>query len=67
MKGVARKIFIWIFGLLAGGIAGGLIADGLSNTGDAVVFGFLGGCSAFACLRLWVGERSQLTEGNADG
>jgi hypothetical protein len=44
---VARTIALWL---------GGLIGDRLltSPTDAGGVFGFLGGISAFACLRLWL-------------
>jgi hypothetical protein len=53
---VARTIAIWVFGLLASAIFGGLIADRFLSSGysEAGVWGFLGGIFAFACLRLWM-------------
>jgi hypothetical protein len=55
-SGVARTIAIWVFGLLASAIFGGLVADRFLSSGssEAGVWGFLGGIFAFACLRLWM-------------
>jgi hypothetical protein len=46
-----RNIAIWVFGLLASGIFGGLIADRFFDSGAT---GFFGGLFAFACARLWL-------------
>lgn len=53
---MARKIGIWIFGLLASGIFGGLIGHQLEYL-EGGIWGFLGGAFAFACLRLWLADR----------
>jgi hypothetical protein len=53
---MARTIAIWIFGLLASAILGGM-AGGRLDTGysDANAFwGVLAGMFAFVCLRLWL-------------
>lgn len=47
-----RTFFIWLFGLLAGAIFGGILGSHLSGDGG-VLLGFLGGMLAFACFRLW--------------
>ena len=49
---MARRISIWVFGLLASGIFGGLIGQQLEY-GEGGIWGFLGGAFAFACFRLW--------------
>jgi hypothetical protein len=55
---MARTIAIWVFGLLASAIAGGLVASRLTPqySDDTVwgMFGILGGMFAFACIRLWL-------------
>jgi len=56
---MARTIAIWVTGLLASAIIGGLIAARLEPP-DAYEWGFpgaLAGMLAFACLRLWLGAR----------
>lgn len=53
-----RRAALWIFGLLAGGIFGGLVATKLDPYGLGGLFGFIGGMCAFACARLWLGERA---------
>ncbi|MGY3034755.1 hypothetical protein ACVIIV_003925 [Bradyrhizobium sp. USDA 4354] len=61
-KGAAMRTFgIWVFGLLASAIFGGLIGDRL-YTGigtDGGFFGILAGAFAFACMRLWLGQPRQ--------
>ena len=54
---MAKAIAIWTFGLLASGIFVGLLGNWLWP-GVGSLFGFLGGMSAFACLRLWLTEGS---------
>jgi hypothetical protein len=52
-----RTIGIWIAGLLASGIFGGLIGDRFLSSGvysETGVWGFLGGMLAFTCARLWL-------------
>jgi membrane associated rhomboid family serine protease len=51
-----RIVAIWVFGLLASGIFGGIIGNFLSDSysTDGAFFGFLGGVFAFACARLWL-------------
>jgi hypothetical protein len=54
-----RTLGIWIFGLLAGGLAGAIVAFALIRPGfDGQFFtfvgGFLTGVFAFACARLWL-------------
>jgi hypothetical protein len=48
-----RTAAIWIFGLLACGIFGGVVAELLGNGNGPI--GIVGGMCAFACLRLWLG------------
>jgi len=56
---MARRISIWIFGILASGILGGFIGSHFNTIydNDNGFWGFLAGVFAFACLRLWLGER----------
>lgn len=54
-----RVLGIWIFGLLASGLAGGAIglalAQPLERTALFVfALGSIAGLSAFACIRLWL-------------
>ena len=57
---MGRRIAIWVFGLLASGIFGGLIGQQLEYSDVSGVetfggiWGFLGGVFAFACIRLWL-------------
>ncbi len=50
-----KRVAIWVCGILACGIFGGLVGSNLdfSNGG---FFGFLGGALAFTCARLWLAE-----------
>ena len=52
-----RTTFIWIFGLLAGAIIGGIVGSRLTNGSDYLLGGLLAGMLVFACMRLWLGER----------
>jgi hypothetical protein len=58
---MTRTIAVWIFGLLASAIFGGLIADRFLSSGydSMAVWGFLGGMFAFACARLWLATPSK--------
>jgi hypothetical protein len=60
---MARTIAIWVFGLLASAIVGGIIGARLdTGYGDGNGFwGFLAGMFAFACLRLWLTPASPKT------
>jgi hypothetical protein len=59
-----RTLAIWIFGLLASMIIGGMIGAQLDvlalrneysfNDHNNAVFGILAGAFIFACLRLWL-------------
>lgn len=49
-----RTIFIWLFGLIAAGIVGGMIGSWARPYGDAPFFGFIAGLCTFACARLWL-------------
>jgi hypothetical protein len=57
---VARTIAIWVFGLLASALIGGLVASRLEPpySHDWGVWGVLAGIFSFACLRLWLGGPS---------
>jgi hypothetical protein len=53
---VLRVVALWVFGLLASGIFGGMIGSRFgSEYSDYGVWGFLCGVFAFACARLWFG------------
>jgi hypothetical protein len=61
--GVMRTFGIWVFGLLASAIVGGLVGDRL-YTGygsDGGFFGVLAGMFAFACARLWLGQSRKIS------
>jgi hypothetical protein len=49
-----RSILIWIFGLLASGIVGGMIGAAMGEQG---AFGLLAGLFGFACVRLWLPQQ----------
>lgn len=56
-----RTFGIWLFGLLASAIVGGMVGNKMGSDGNVLgdpsaVFGMLAGMFAFACLRLWLGE-----------
>jgi hypothetical protein len=59
-----RTFGIWVFGLLASAIGGGLLASLLdtnpynSGPGNAPL-GVLAGMFTFACVRLWLGQSSK--------
>jgi hypothetical protein len=50
-----RIVALWVFGLLASGIVGGMVGSQLAGSGDDILyveFGLIAGMSAFACARL---------------
>jgi hypothetical protein len=49
---MARVIAIWVFGLFASALIGGMIAHYFYGS-DVDVFGALAGMAAFACGRIW--------------
>jgi hypothetical protein len=52
-----RTVAIWVFGILASMIVGGMIGfklDPSPQGGGSLVSGVLAGAFAFACLRLWI-------------
>jgi hypothetical protein len=57
-----RTFGIWVLGLLASAIAGGLVGDRLytGGGGDGGAYGILAGAFAFACARLWLGQRGEI-------
>jgi hypothetical protein len=55
---MAKSIAVWVFGLLAAAIFGGMVGSRLVP-GDGPFLGVLGGLFAFACARLWVAGPSQ--------
>ena len=57
-----RTIGIWITGLLASSIAGGILGDAI-DSGMSDGYGFLGavaGALAFTCFRLWRGDAKSM-------
>jgi uncharacterized protein YcfJ len=55
-----RTFGIWVFGILASAIIGGLIGSRLDDrsTGDLeTILGILAGVFTFACIRLWLGQQ----------
>jgi hypothetical protein len=44
---------IWIFGLIAAGLAGGLVGN--HHGYDGAIWGTLWGAFAFWCVRVWIG------------
>jgi hypothetical protein len=55
---MARVIAIWVFGLFASALIGGMIAHYFYGS-DVDVFGALAGMAAFACGRIWSTERGK--------
>ncbi len=55
---MGRRIAIWVFGLLASGIFGGLIGRQFAHI-EGAYWGVLGGAFAFACVRLWLADQSR--------
>jgi len=57
---MARPIAIWVFGLLASAIIGGLVGSQLEPkySYDWEAWGALAGMFAFACLRVWLAASS---------
>jgi hypothetical protein len=58
---MGRTIAIWVFGLLASAIIGGLVGSRLQPpySYDWGMWGALAGMFAFACLRLWLAAPSK--------
>jgi hypothetical protein len=61
-----RTVLIWVFGLVASGIAGSFVGGYLQPYSDGAFFGFCLGLAAFACARLWLAERTPKVPANAD-
>jgi hypothetical protein len=55
-----RTFGIWVFGLLASAMIGGMVAHYFMGT-EMDVFGGLTGMAVFACARLWLASPSQKT------
>jgi hypothetical protein len=75
MTRVMRTLGIWLFGLPASGLIGGLlgslidIAGGWGFNGTLGYGGFFGcfaGALSFGCLRLWLGEARARADGATD-
>jgi hypothetical protein len=57
-----RTTAIWVFGLLASVLVGGLIGawvDAPYHSGWGPLLGALAGLSTFPCVRLWLAERRE--------
>lgn len=52
-----RTLFIWLFGLLAGAIAGGIIGAALQPNQFGGFWGLILGMAAFSCAKLWAGRK----------
>jgi hypothetical protein len=55
-----RTFGIWVFGILASAIIGGLIGSRLDDRaagGLETILGILAGVFTFACIRLWLGQQ----------
>jgi hypothetical protein len=65
MTSALRTIAIWVFGLLAsiivGGLIGGLVDAAAHSGGWGPLLGMLAGLFAFPCVRLWLAERREHT------
>jgi len=58
------RIFgIWVFGLLASAIAGAIVGARLDTGYDHYgwFFGMFAGLFGFACVRLWLGQNSKIS------
>jgi len=55
-----RTFGIWLFGLIASAMIGGMIGHYFYG-GDFDVFGGLTGMAVFACARLWLASPSQIS------
>jgi len=58
-----RTFGIWLFGLLASAIIGGIVGTKLEigYGSDGGFWGALAGMLAFACTRLWLGGSSKIS------
>jgi hypothetical protein len=59
-RGLMRTFGIWVFGILASAIIGGVIGSRLDDlaTGDLmIILCGLAGIFTFACIRLWLGQQ----------
>jgi hypothetical protein len=56
-----RTVGIWLFGLLASAMIGGMVAHYFMGT-NMDVFGGLTGMAVFACARLWLAAPSQISK-----
>jgi hypothetical protein len=62
-----RTVAIWIFGLLAGAICGGMLGEILLPYDAGAFWGMLGGLFTFACARLWFAPAKPATEKTKGG
>jgi hypothetical protein len=58
-----RTFGIWFFGLLASAIVGAIVGTklGIGYGDEGVIWGGLVGLSTFACIRLWLGGQSKIS------
>ena len=57
-KRIARITGIWVFGLAAAGMVGSALGTAITYAYEnEAVPGAFGGMFAFACFRLWMGEK----------
>ena len=69
-----RTFGIWLFGILAsaiiGGVIGGVAGSRLDDIGTGelmIILGMLAGVFSFACIRLWLTSRIDTGEGAKSG
>jgi hypothetical protein len=55
-----RTLGIWIFGLLASAMIGGMVVHYFMGS-DVDVFGSLTGMAVFACARLWLASPARIS------
>jgi hypothetical protein len=55
-----RTVGIWLFGLIASAMIGGMVAHYFYGT-DMDIFGGLTGMAVFACARLWLASPSGIS------
>ena len=58
-RNVTRDMAIWLFGLLACGILGGILGN--HHGFDGKVWGFIWGAFVFLCVRLWLAWKNHKT------
>jgi hypothetical protein len=62
LRGATVRTFgVWLFGLLASGIFGGMIGNQFFYP-DGGFFGLVGGMCTFACVRLWLSPKREMSD-----